>query len=67
MEAYIRGLIPNLAQLRNIPPPFLSMYSRIAARKFYFFCDPLRRGLFPHWLSLSMNVVGDDGIISKRI
>jgi serine/threonine-protein phosphatase 2A regulatory subunit B'' len=45
MEAYIRGLIPNLAQLRNIPPPFLSMYSRIAARKFFFFCDPLRRGL----------------------
>jgi serine/threonine-protein phosphatase 2A regulatory subunit B'' len=44
MEAYIRGLIPNLAQLRNIPPPFLSMYSRIAARKFFFFCDPLRRG-----------------------
>ncbi|KAG0572471.1 hypothetical protein KC19_VG098100 [Ceratodon purpureus] len=44
MEAYVRGLIPNLAQLRHIPSPFLSMYSRIAARKFYFFCDPLRRG-----------------------
>lgn len=54
MESYIRGLIPNLAQLRNIPPPFLSMYSRIAARKFYFFCDPLRRGVFALTSSLSL-------------
>ncbi|KAJ7536115.1 hypothetical protein O6H91_12G056800 [Diphasiastrum complanatum] len=44
MEAYIRGLIPNLAQLRDIPPPFLSMYCRIAARKFFFFCDVHRKG-----------------------
>ncbi|XP_002968661.2 probable serine/threonine-protein phosphatase 2A regulatory subunit B'' subunit TON2 [Selaginella moellendorffii] len=44
MEAYIRGLFPNLAQLRDIPVPFLSMYCRIAARKFSFFCDPHRRG-----------------------
>lgn len=44
MEAYIRGLIPNLAQLRDIPGPFLPMYCRIAARKFFFFCDPHRRG-----------------------
>eukprot|EP00249_Psilotum_nudum_P016465 c25839_g1_i1 orf=428-1771(+) len=44
MEAYIRGLIPNLAQLRDTPAPFLPMYCRIAARKFFFFCDSHRRG-----------------------
>ena len=45
MESYIRGLIPNLAQLRDIPGPFLPMYCRIAVRKFFFFCDPHRRGI----------------------
>lgn len=45
MEAYIRGLIPNLAQLRDMPAGFLNMYCRIAAQKFFFFCDPHRRGL----------------------
>lgn len=45
MEAYIRGLIPNLAQLRDMPPAFIQMYCRIAAHKFFFFCDPHRRGL----------------------
>ncbi|KAI7746327.1 hypothetical protein M8C21_030578 [Ambrosia artemisiifolia] len=44
MEAYIRGLIPNLAQLRDMPGPFVQMYCKIAARKFFFFCDPNRRG-----------------------
>ncbi|RXH80270.1 hypothetical protein DVH24_041417 [Malus domestica] len=45
MEAYIRGLIPNLAQLRDMPSGFSAMYCRIAAQKFFFFCDPHRRGL----------------------
>ncbi|CAJ2634363.1 unnamed protein product [Trifolium pratense] len=44
MEAYIRGLIPNLAQLRDMDPSFVPMYCRIAAHKFFFFCDPHRRG-----------------------
>ncbi|KAF7145707.1 hypothetical protein RHSIM_Rhsim04G0218600 [Rhododendron simsii] len=44
MEAYIRGLIPNLAQLRDMPSAFVQMYCRIAAHKFFFFCDPHRRG-----------------------
>ncbi|XP_022760513.1 probable serine/threonine-protein phosphatase 2A regulatory subunit B'' subunit TON2 isoform X2 [Durio zibethinus] len=44
MEAYIRGLIPNLAQLRDMPDAFVQMYCRIAAHKFFFFCDPHRRG-----------------------
>ncbi|GJR13107.1 retrovirus-related pol polyprotein from transposon TNT 1-94 [Tanacetum coccineum] len=44
MEAYIRGLIPNLAQLRDMPTMFVQMYSRIASQKFFFFCDPIRRG-----------------------
>ncbi|THG23973.1 hypothetical protein TEA_017010 [Camellia sinensis var. sinensis] len=44
MEAYIRGLIPNLAQLRDMPTAFIQMYCRIAAHKFFFFCDPHRRG-----------------------
>ncbi|TQD80042.1 hypothetical protein C1H46_034415 [Malus baccata] len=43
MEAYIRGLIPNLAQLRDMPSGFVNMYCRIAAQKFFFFCDPHRR------------------------
>lgn len=45
MEAYIRGLIPSLAQLRDMPTGFIQMYCRIAAHKFFFFCDPHRRGL----------------------
>ena len=45
MEAYIRGLIPNLAQLRDMLGTFVQMYCRIAAHKFFFFCDPNRRGL----------------------
>ena len=44
MENYIRGLIPNLAQLRDMPAAFIQMYCRIAAHKFFFFCDPHRRG-----------------------
>lgn len=51
MEAYIRGLIPSLAQLRDMPTGFIQMYCRIAAHKFFFFCDPHRRGL--HGLSFS--------------
>ncbi|CAL5415695.1 unnamed protein product [Camellia sinensis] len=43
MEAYVRGLIPNLAQLRDMPAAFFQMYCRIAAHKFFFFCDPHRR------------------------
>ncbi|GJZ80372.1 probable serine/threonine-protein phosphatase 2A regulatory subunit B'' subunit TON2, partial [Tanacetum coccineum] len=42
MEACIRGLIPNLAQLRDMPTQFVQMYCRIASQKF-FFCDPNRR------------------------
>ena len=45
MVAYIRGLIPNLAQLRDMPAAFVQMYCRIAVHKFFFFCDPHRRGL----------------------
>ncbi|GLJ45903.1 hypothetical protein SUGI_0966330 [Cryptomeria japonica] len=44
MEAYIRHLIPNLGQLRDMPTDFLYMYCRIAAHKFFFFCDPHRQG-----------------------
>ncbi|GJW22582.1 probable serine/threonine-protein phosphatase 2A regulatory subunit B'' subunit TON2 [Tanacetum coccineum] len=44
MEAYIRGLIPNLAQLRDMPAEFIQMYCHIAAHRFFFFCDPSRRG-----------------------
>ncbi|KAJ8632786.1 hypothetical protein MRB53_026122 [Persea americana] len=44
MEAYISGHIPNLAQLRDMPAAFIQMYCRIAAHKFFFFCDPHRRG-----------------------
>ncbi|KAH9683306.1 putative serine/threonine-protein phosphatase 2A regulatory subunit B'' subunit TON2 [Citrus sinensis] len=46
MEAYIRGLIPSLAQLRDMPTGFIQMYCRIAAHKFFFFCDPHRRDMF---------------------
>ncbi|CAA7061891.1 unnamed protein product [Microthlaspi erraticum] len=44
MESYISGLIPNLAQLRDMPEAFMQMYCRIASQKFFFFCDPHRRG-----------------------
>ncbi|CAI9282486.1 unnamed protein product [Lactuca saligna] len=44
MEAYIRGLIPNLAQLRDMLGAFVQMYCRIAAPKFFFFFYPNRRG-----------------------
>ncbi|XP_017256326.1 probable serine/threonine-protein phosphatase 2A regulatory subunit B'' subunit TON2 isoform X1 [Daucus carota subsp. sativus] len=44
MKTYISGLIPNLAQLRDMPEAFISMYCCIAAHKFFFFCDPHRRG-----------------------
>lgn len=50
MEGYIRGLIPNLAQLRDIPASFVQTYCRIAARKFFFFCDPARRGLTTNYI-----------------
>ncbi|THF97540.1 hypothetical protein TEA_018372 [Camellia sinensis var. sinensis] len=43
MEAYIRGLIPNLAQLWDMPATFIQTYCRIAAHKFFFFCDSHRR------------------------
>nr|GFA92124.1 probable serine/threonine-protein phosphatase 2A regulatory subunit B'' subunit TON2 [Tanacetum cinerariifolium] len=43
MEAYIRGLIPNLAQLRDMPAEFIQMYCHIATHRFFFFCDPSRR------------------------
>ncbi|KAG6491523.1 hypothetical protein ZIOFF_046455 [Zingiber officinale] len=52
MEAYIRGLIPNLAQLRDMPGAFIQMYCRIAARKFFFFCDPHRRGFLLELLKI---------------
>lgn len=56
MEAYIRGLIPNLAQLRDMPSAFVQMYCRIAARKFFFFCDPHRRGLEPTFKCSCINM-----------
>ncbi|GJW50440.1 probable serine/threonine-protein phosphatase 2A regulatory subunit B'' subunit TON2 [Tanacetum coccineum] len=43
METYIRGLIPNLAQLRDMPTQFIQMYCRTASQKLFFFCDPSRR------------------------
>lgn len=43
-EAYIAQLVPNLRLLQFMDPSFLSLYCRIAARKFLFFCDPQRRG-----------------------
>ncbi|KAI3778202.1 hypothetical protein L2E82_07308 [Cichorium intybus] len=46
MEAYIRGLIPNFAQFCDMPAEFVQVYCHIAAHKFYFFCDPSRRGPF---------------------
>lgn len=56
MEAYIRGLIPNLAQLRDMPPAFIQMYCRIAAHKFFFFCDPHRRGLWEQLLKIFLQL-----------
>ncbi|CAN8244053.1 unnamed protein product [Cochlearia groenlandica] len=44
MEAYIGDLIPNFAQLRDMDPNFIPTYCRIASQKFFFFCDPHRRG-----------------------
>ncbi|KAL1832545.1 hypothetical protein ACET3Z_002196 [Daucus carota] len=44
MKTYISDLIPNLAQLRDMPEAFIETYCRIAAHKFFFFCDPQRRG-----------------------
>lgn len=46
MEAYFRGVIPNLAQLHNMAPALSQMYSQIAAHKFFFFCASHRQGLF---------------------
>nr|KAJ0227884.1 hypothetical protein LSAT_V11C100043130 [Lactuca sativa] len=39
--AYIRGLIPNLARLCDMPTKFVQMYCHIVAYKFFFFCDPI--------------------------
>ncbi|CAI9304523.1 unnamed protein product [Lactuca saligna] len=44
MESYIRGLIPNLAQLHDMLGAFVQMYCRIVAPKLFFFFDPNRRG-----------------------
>ncbi|GBG70700.1 hypothetical protein CBR_g7999 [Chara braunii] len=44
MEMYIRQLIPNLVQLQGMEASFVTVYCRIAARKFFFFNDPHRRG-----------------------
>ncbi|KAI8561594.1 hypothetical protein RHMOL_Rhmol04G0352300 [Rhododendron molle] len=57
MEAYIRGLIPNLAQLRDMPSAFVQMYCRIAAHKFFFFCDPHRRAEFVCKVEVNFNAV----------
>nr|GEU40956.1 probable serine/threonine-protein phosphatase 2A regulatory subunit B'' subunit TON2 [Tanacetum cinerariifolium] len=43
---YIGGLIPNLAQLRDMPAEFIQMYYHIATHRFFFFCDPSREGLY---------------------
>ncbi|KAF2578746.1 hypothetical protein F2Q68_00000650 [Brassica cretica] len=50
MESYISGLIPNLAQLRDMPDAFTNTYCRIASQKFFFFCDPHRRESSFHFL-----------------
>ena len=71
MEAYIRGLIPNLAQLRDMPAEFIQMYCHIAARKFFFFCDPSRRGssvyLLLHFKSYILDTFYCLGIFSVHI
>ncbi|XP_075512259.1 putative serine/threonine-protein phosphatase 2A regulatory subunit B'' subunit TON2 [Primulina tabacum] len=43
MESYMGGLISNLLQLWDMPGAFVQMYCRIAAHKFFFFCDPHER------------------------
>ncbi|CAL5413189.1 unnamed protein product [Camellia sinensis] len=66
MEAYIRGLIPNLAQLRDMPATFIQTYCRIAAHKFFFFCDSHRRaaqaGCNHIWIPLSVAPMGLRGL-----
>ncbi|KAL2464128.1 putative serine/threonine-protein phosphatase 2A regulatory subunit B'' subunit TON2 [Forsythia ovata] len=41
MENYIKGLIPNLAQLRDMPAAFEQTYCRIAAHKYFFSVIPI--------------------------
>ncbi|GJV29186.1 probable serine/threonine-protein phosphatase 2A regulatory subunit B'' subunit TON2 [Tanacetum coccineum] len=60
IEAYIRGLIPNLAQLRDMPTQFVQMCCRIASQKFLFFFDPNRRDVF---LALDKDM---NGTLSKQ-
>ncbi|GJW41521.1 hypothetical protein Tco_0067366 [Tanacetum coccineum] len=49
-KPYIRGLIANFAQLRDMPAEFIQMYCHIAAHKFFSLCDPVRRVLFEEFL-----------------
>ncbi|KAJ0092264.1 hypothetical protein Patl1_25116 [Pistacia atlantica] len=65
MEAYIRGLIPSLAQLRDMPASFVQMYCRIAAHKFFFFCDPHRRGLHDLIFTYNRKYIGERPCIKK--
>lgn len=44
LENYINDLIPTLPQLSSLEPTFHSFYICTAARKFFFFLDPLRTG-----------------------
>ncbi|GKB86168.1 probable serine/threonine-protein phosphatase 2A regulatory subunit B'' subunit TON2 [Tanacetum coccineum] len=52
MEAYIRGLLPHLAQLSDMPTQFVQVYCCIASQKF-FFCDPNRLGLIFYLLAFA--------------
>ncbi|GJZ66583.1 putative ion channel protein castor [Tanacetum coccineum] len=49
-KPYIRGLIANFAQLRDMPAEFIQMYCHIAAHKFFSLCHPVRRVLFEEFL-----------------
>ncbi|KAL2505040.1 putative serine/threonine-protein phosphatase 2A regulatory subunit B'' subunit TON2 [Abeliophyllum distichum] len=44
MGSYIKGLIRNMAQLRDMPTAFEETYCCIAAHNFFFFCEPHKRG-----------------------
>ena len=46
LENYILELIPTLPQLNCLEESFYSFYVCTAVRKFFFFLDPLRTGVF---------------------
>ncbi|KAL3315608.1 Serine/threonine-protein phosphatase 2A regulatory subunit B'' subunit gamma [Cichlidogyrus casuarinus] len=42
LESYIRDLVPELPQLKQIQEPFTNYYVHTVVRKFFFFLDPFR-------------------------